>query len=74
MNIASKKDNKRTDLSPEYLVLWNGVTDQISDLRKTVAELNDQIESLEDLQKVAEELYVNRREDTDEKLSCSISL
>ena len=63
MNIASKTDNKRTDLSPEYLVLWNGVTEQISDLRKTVAELNGQIESLEDLQKVAEELYVNRCED-----------
>ena len=55
---------KKTDtLSREYTTMFNGITDTISDLKKTVNALNQQIAGLEDLQKTAEEIYISREED-----------
>ena len=54
---------KRDTLSKEYTTMFNGITDTITDLKKTVNALNHQIAGLEDLQKTAEKKYISREED-----------
>ena len=54
LELENEVAETRNALPKEYLVLWSGITTQISDLKNTIMELTNQIENLEDLQKVAE--------------------